>query len=158
MAKRKAKGDSDQIYLELPVSYGNVSIGDQTIRLSLTVNRSKLPLSSADKVLCGKRLEGTILARSGDGQAEQKSLEGIEDADIILTGTFDVKRFSVSGKNISFGLTFNKNSVDKEKLACFAQREGMFTVEGIGSIPGKAKAKAPPAASEDEEGEDSEDE
>ena len=129
MAKKKV----DAI-LELPGSWGNLNIGDETARLGATVARAALSVTQADKNLCCKRLAGTIIARAGDGNADQSSLPGA-DADETITAIFDVKSFGVSRKNISFGLTVSLGSIEIEVLAKFAKRQGQFWVQDISDIP-----------------------
>jgi hypothetical protein len=135
MAKPKVEA-----VLEVPVTYGDVSIGAETCRIGITVDRTKLTISSADRNLCGKLLTGTILARAGGAQAEQGSLPDM-DADVSLAATFNVKGFGVKRKAITAGLTFAIASIDVEKLSQFAGRQGVFTVDEIADIPAKAKAK-----------------
>lgn len=129
MAKKK-----DEYVLELDVKYGNVNIGMDTCRLGITIERSKLSISQADKNLCGKRLVGTILARAGEAQSGQESLPMIE-ADVTLDAAFDVKSFGVTRRNISAGLTFALASINVETLSHFAGRQGTFSVTNIGEIP-----------------------
>jgi hypothetical protein len=129
MAKKK-----EEYVLELDVKYGNVNIGMDTCRLGITIERSKLSISQADRNLCGKRLVGMILARAGEAQAGQDSLPGI-DADVSIDAAFDVKSFGVTRRNISAGLTFALASVNVETLSHFAGRQGTFSVTGIGDIP-----------------------
>lgn len=120
--------------LELPVAYGNVNLGDEIARVSISMNRSAISLSSADRQLLGKRLIGRIVARAGDAQAEQESLPGLAD-DISLEGAFDVHSLGVSKKRITTGLSFNIASIDVSVLAHFAKRQGILVVSEIGEIP-----------------------
>lgn len=129
MAKKK-----EEFVLEIDVKYGNVSIGMDTCRLGITIERSKLSISQADKNLCGKRLVGTILARAGGAQSGQESLPMIE-ADVTLEAAFDVKSFGVTRRNITAGLTFALASINVETLSHFAGRQGTFSVTKIGEIP-----------------------
>lgn len=132
MAKKK---DAEAPILELPVSFGNVNVGDKTARVGVTVPRTSLSVSSADKNLCGKRLTVHLLARAGDGQAGQESIPGLEGADLELSGVADVKGFGVGPKTISAGLTFSIESIDVPTLARMAKRDGVVTVVGIQDIP-----------------------
>lgn len=135
-AKEKPPTQRKGEALTLPVAWGNVNIGDETANLGAVVLRSNLSVAQADKSLCGKRLLGTIVARAGDGaQADQGSLPGAEGADEAMTAAFDVKRYGVSRKTISFGLTLSLGSIDIEVLAKFAKRNGLLCVDSIGEIP-----------------------
>lgn len=131
MAKKKPESDA---LLELPVSFGNLNVGDETARLGVSVSRGALTVSQADKHLCGKRLTGEILARTNGAQADQGALPGLVD-DITVEGVFDVGGFTASPKKIGFGLTFLLSASDVTQLARFARREGRVTITGIENIP-----------------------
>ena len=128
MAKRSAT----PAVLEIPLSWGDVSIGESTCRIGCTVQRDKLTLSKADAQLCGKRLVGRIVAVPGSDNPEQRQLIADETE---VAGAFDVKRISFNKKALSFGLTFSIESVRVEDLAHFAKRAGRIVVEEITDIP-----------------------
>lgn len=124
---------------QLFVTYGNLNVGDVTCRLALSVRRSQIAIATADRILCGKRLTGTILARAAGG-AGQESLPGLDD-DRTLSGVFDVKGFGVTKKAVTFGLTFAIESIDVSEIAHFAKREGLLTVEHVEDLPDEPKAR-----------------
>jgi hypothetical protein len=144
----KAKEAAALAVLDLPVGFGNVSIGDETARIGIRVERKFLSLKKADENLCGRRLWGKIVARSS-GQAEQDSIPGMDGQDSEVQATFDVKGFGVSKKSVSFGLTFALESVDVQTLSLFAKRSGKLVVTGVEDMP--VKAQAAPVPHEDEE-------
>ena len=121
MAKNKT------VLLELPVAFGNISIGDKTARVGVTISRGNLTPSKADKELCGKRLIGQIVAVPEGTQPENEPLPGM-NGDISLAGAFDVKGFGVTSKHITLGLTFAIKSIKVEDLAHFAKRDGRIVV------------------------------
>lgn len=129
----RSKKKSESV-LELPVSFGNVNIGDETARVGISISRANLTVSQADKNLCEKRLAGRIIARSNGASANQDSLPGLDD-DAEIEGLFDVKGFSATGKQISTGLTFLLSTIDVQTLARFAKREGQLVVNGIEELP-----------------------
>jgi hypothetical protein len=129
--RKKPKADAAQ--LELPVAYGNVSIGEETASITAFVDRKFLTLTQADRTLCGKRLAGKITAQPGNDNPEQPSL--MEDAGDELASVFDTRSFRVTPKGISFGLSFKIESVDVTVLAHFAKRAGRLTVESVSDIP-----------------------
>jgi hypothetical protein len=128
MAKKK------ELLLDIPVAFGNVSIGDLTARLGVTIDRGSLTVSKADKDLCCRRLTGKIIARPNGVKGDQDPLPGVGD-DFELKGIFDVKGFSTTGKKIGVGLTFSLDGIDVSNLAHFAKREGMLQVDGIEDLP-----------------------
>lgn len=124
-------------FLELPVSFGGVSIGDRTARLGVSLDRNVVTLDvmKADQSLCGCRLTGKIVARSGEVAGEQDPLPGLDAGDTVLDATFDVKQLSITPASISFGLTFAIKGLDVGELAHFAKRSGKLIVYEVSEIP-----------------------
>ncbi len=123
-------------FLELPVSFGGVSIGDKTARLGVSLERSEsLTVAQADKSLCGCRLTGKVVARIGDAVGEQDPLPGLDAGDTVLDATFDVKQLSITPTSIGFGLTFAIKGLDVGELAHFAKRSGKLIVYEVAEIP-----------------------
>ncbi len=118
--------------VELNVSFGNVNIGEDTVRLGITIMRKEISVAQADKHLCGKRLIGQIVAQAGEHNADQPEMF---EAGETIEATFDVKSFNVKRKSISCGLTFAIASVDIIALAYFAKRGGKLIVDEIAEIP-----------------------
>lgn len=135
--------------LELNVSFGNVNIGEDTVRIGITIPRKEISVSQADKHLCGKRLIGQIIAQAGKGGDGQG---GLFEAGESLDGSFDVKSFNVKRKSLSCGLTFSIASVDINKLAYFAKRNGKLVVDEMTEIPEEDEG------GDEEEGDEEEDE
>ena len=131
MARKPA---APECILELPVTFGNLSIGETTARLGIRVSRGNLTVSKADKHLCCKRLSCTIIARSNGAQADQESLPGIDAGDEEINAVCDVKGYSVGGKTISLGLTLMLSMVSIEKLSHFPKREGRVLIESAVEI------------------------
>lgn len=147
MAKKKAPSS----VLELPVSFGNVSIGDKTARIGVTVDRSNITVKKADDSICEKRLTGQIIAKPNGEAPDQGRLQGMERlGDSELDATFDVKGFSVTKDALSFGLTFLLGSVDVAELASFAKREGRLIIEDAEEIPEPAPLLNGEAEEEDD--------
>lgn len=119
MVRRK---EADSV-LDLPVTFGNISIGDKTARVGVTVMREQLSLSQADRNLCERRLNGKIISRPAGDNPDQASLPGMA-FETTLEGVFDVKGFSVSKEALGFGLTFAIAEIDVSNLAHFAKRGG----------------------------------
>lgn len=140
MAKRKKPEPEADYMLVIPVTYGDVGIGDETARIGVSVERKWLPLGKADQHLTNKRLIGAITAVPGSDNPDQQQL--ISD-EAIVRAAFDVKGFRVTRKFITFGVTFALASVDVELLSHFAKRSGHFKVEEFTDIPKPEKAAAP---------------
>lgn len=131
MAKKKAETND---VLTVPVSYGNVNVGDKTARIGITIDRANMTAAQADKQLCGRRLRGRIEAKpnsSGDDPGQARMF----DDSLELAATFDVKSIGLALKTISAGLTLNLANVDITKLAGFAKRHGSFIVEEVADLP-----------------------
>ena len=129
MAKAK-----EEPQLELPVTFGGLSVGDKTCRIGMSVSRANFTVAKADKHLCERRLTVELIARSKGASAGQESLPGC-DNDRSVSGVCDVKGFSASGKAISFGATFVLSGVDVEELSHYPKRDGRLVVTGISAIP-----------------------
>lgn len=121
--------------LEVDVQFGGVSIGDETARVGIKIDRTLLDLEKADDMLCGKRLTGRIEVCAPGEQNGQQSLPGMKDSRPHLDGTFDVKRFGVGLKEFSCGLTFGLGSIDVSELAKFAKKNGRLTVTDAQFLP-----------------------
>src|SRR5579863_4617574 len=100
----------EEAVLELPVTFGGLSVGDKTCRIGMSVSRANYSVTKADRQLCERRLTVELIARSNGATAGQESLPGM-DNDRTVSGVCDVKGFSASGKAISFGATFVLNDV-----------------------------------------------
>lgn len=148
MAKKRAGGTANDgngstAVLAVPVEFGGVSIGDQVARIGVKVSRERLNINAADDALCGKRLTGRIVR--GDFNPAQKTL--FDDVKYEVAGAFDVKRFGVNTKEISFGLSFSVESIDIGELSHLAKQTGGLVVDAIEAIPEEA------ASDSEEEGE-----
>lgn len=134
--KPSANGTTE---IELPVSFGNLNIGDKTARLGVVVPRTALTITKADNVLCGHRLTCVLVGRAAGAQSEQESLPGVED-DLETTVVADVKTFGVAGKTIAFGLTVSLPDVDLKTLTQFPKRHGLLRVTSVSDIPEESAA------------------
>jgi hypothetical protein len=120
--------------LDLPVEFKNVTIGDTKCSIGVKVGRTELKLGVADKNLCERRLNGSLIAKPRDQRADQATLPGVDD-DTRVDGCFDVKSFKVSGDTIDFSLSFAIKDVEIEALAHFAKKMGRLQVYGVSAIP-----------------------
>lgn len=121
--------------LDLPCSYGNVSVGDKTTSIGVSIDRKAISIAKADKNFCGRRLTGKLIGMPPDEEPGQGHLEGM-DPSIDLDGIFDVKRFSVSQKQISVNLVFLlEEDFEIEKLCHFAKRGGRLQIFNVEAIP-----------------------
>lgn len=128
--------------LELPVSFGNVSIGKKTARLSVSIDRSVLKLTKADDVFCGHRLSGRITVGAKDGLKQGKLIEDADDNaedPHEINGVFDCTRIGANADEITTGLTFSKKDVDISELSMFSNGTGTLYVRDVGDIPEDAK-------------------
>jgi hypothetical protein len=133
--------------MEIPVSFGNVSLGDEMARIGIAILRTKFSPAKADKNLCGRRLTGRIrLVKEGDNP-DQPPLPGMAEDPIELVGIFDIKGYGVTRKKITTGLAFNKGSTKVEVLSKFARGDGVLIIEKIEEL------KAGESAATDEEAE-----
>lgn len=137
MARKKAP------VLDIPVSYGTVSIGDKTCRVGVTIDRTALEVADADGKMCEKRLSGTITAKPADYDHQHTAFPNM-NGDTTLSGVFDVKGISLTKKTLSIGLTFARASVDVETLSHFPKRVGRLVVTAAQDIPEDAQKEEEP--------------
>lgn len=103
--------------LSIPVSFGNVSIGDATARISVKVSRERMELADADHYFTDRRLAVAIILGHQDDDPKQKTFD---DVDHKVAATADVKGFRTSSDEFSAGLTFGKKDVNVDELSGFA--------------------------------------
>lgn len=127
--------------IDIPVDFQGVSLGQDTARLGVKINRDHMGLDKADDAFSGHRLAGKVIL--GD-RYDPDQTKFIEDVDVVIETAFDVKRFSVTDSYFSIGLTFSKRDIEVHDLAEFAKKSGRLVVFDIGAIP------------EDEDGSDDE--
>ena len=133
----KASDESDPVLL--PVEFGGVSIGDETGRVALRINRDRMDLETADKMLCGRRLDCRIIVQPvSDDTNQTYSLDGVK---FEVAGAADVTRVSFTPKHITAGLTFSLAEVSKGELCEFAKRSGRLEIHSVGEIPAKPKGR-----------------
>lgn len=126
----KKKSTTD--VLELPVEFGNISIGSETAKLSVKINKERLNINAAEELLCGRRLSGSVqLGGADDSNGQSKLFE----VDVTVDGTFDIHRFGVGPKEYTSGLTFKIAEIEIGDLAQFSKGKGRLLVESNIEIP-----------------------
>ena len=128
--KMMATKTSKKTRAKIAVKFGGVSIGEDTARLGIVIDRADMPdLLQAESILCGRRLTGDVrVARTNE---DTKCLPGMEDVAYCVASTFDVKRIGVSPKHISAGLTFALSEIDVSDLAHFSKKSGWLNVQNV---------------------------
>lgn len=125
MAKKKVP------LLDVAVSFGGVSIGDTTAKVSFTINRDRFDLEEADRFLCGKRLTGRLVVVRGDEDPNQEPLPGMEDNKLELSSVFDCKGFRATPKTIASGAVFLLESIDVSVLGHVAKKSGRLIIQSV---------------------------
>ena len=126
MAKKKSMA-----ILDVSVSFGGVSIGDTTAKVSFTVDRGSFDLEAADRFLCGKRLTGRLVVVRGNEDPDQEPLPGMEDDKFELASVFDCKGFRATPKAIASGAVFLLESIDVSVLGHIAKKSGRLIVASV---------------------------
>lgn len=119
--------------LDIPVTFGGVSIGDTTARLGVKVDRSVLSISKADELLVERRITGSVAIGGADDSAGQRTFWDMTE--YAISAVADCKRIGIGGEQISFGLTFGIRDVDVATLAKLSKGTGRLKVENVGEIP-----------------------
>lgn len=120
--------------LEVPVSFGGVSIGEKTARVSMKIQRGDcgLDIVAAEDLFCGRRLTGKIqLGGKADTPGQTKFIE----TDVVVDGTFDIHRFGVTPEAFTTGATFSLKEIEIGDLAQFSKGQGRMVVESNDEIP-----------------------
>lgn len=112
--------------LNVPVAFGNVSIGDGSASVKVTVDRENLNPDAADDLFCGRRLQGKIAVGQPNEDPTQKRM--FEDLDYRIEATFEAKGYSVRPKGIGATLNVLLKEVDVETLSHFAKHDGRMIV------------------------------
>jgi hypothetical protein len=129
--------------LSVIVQFSNVSIGQETAKVGVQIERSVLDLLAADEYLCGKRLVGKIILGNRNDANGQGKL--IEDTDFEVPGAFDVKGINVKPSKIGAGLTFSLASINISELAKFAKGAGRMVVDEVQELPDDEEDEFEPA-------------
>lgn len=127
--------------LNIPVSFGGVSVGAEQARIGCKVERNALVLGKADYFLCESRCNVQITVdpeAAGDAPGQQK-LPGA-DEETKLGGTADIKGFNVRSGSIGFGLTFALTEIDAGNLSHFAGKSGRLIAVRTGDAGSVALA------------------
>lgn len=129
-----SKAKDQETVIEIPVTFGGLSVGDKMCRIGMSVSRASFTPAKADKHLIDKRLSVKLIAVPGGANGDQPSLPGLDnDREVAAVG--DCKGYSATGMKLSFGLTFMLASVDVETLSHYPKRDGRLVVTGIEDIP-----------------------
>lgn len=111
------------------VKFKNVSYGDQTASVGITISRDEMSVVQADDYLCGKRNNIRIVCGSGANVPEgQKKLDGMNDVDHEVEAVVDFKGYSVKLKDFTSKLTFNLSDIKGKSLEEFAKRVGKLYI------------------------------
>jgi hypothetical protein len=126
--------------IEIPCEFGQVSIGDGTCRIGVSVNRERMNLKQADHFFAGSRLMIDVVVdpNSEKDTAGQQVMEGVEGKH--TKSTVDVKGFRVTTTHITTGLTFKREEIDLVDLADFANCNGKLKCQRIGDAETPARS------------------
>jgi hypothetical protein len=114
---------------EIEVDFGNVSIGQETARIGVEIDRSKMSLGDADKFLSGSRLKVHLLATP---KGELKGQKHFDDMTETIEGEVDCKSFSVSADKFRTGFKFAAAALNLLTFVGFCKRPGKAFIEWIG--------------------------
>jgi len=120
--------------LRVPVKFGNVNAGADTVRLGIAVDRTKMGVAQAETFFCGSRLSVQLMIdpnASDDGQGQATFADEVSDESGVLSSVVDVKKFGASRSSFTAGLTFAIDAVDVGDVARFAAQPGTMVAERI---------------------------
>lgn len=128
-----SQGTTPKAVITFPVSFGNVSIGDNTAGIPVRIDRSRLNPVAADDLLCGHRLNARLAVGDRDDDPDQQVM--FDDMDYHLSASFEVKGYSVKPKYIKATFNVCLNDIAIEDLGHFAKRSGQLAVDGVEPLP-----------------------
>ncbi len=128
-----AKTEATQL-LDVPVSFGNVSIGDGSVSISVKIDRERLNPEAADGLLCGCRAKGEIAAGEEAASAGPDQQQTFEAMTHRKTGIFEIKGYSVRPKAISATLNLLLKDVVIQELGHFAKHDGRLRIESVAPL------------------------
>jgi len=109
-------------------------VGDETASIGIKISRGNLEREEAEELLCGRRLDVSLIAFAPGEEPGQKRLEGMERPE--LKTQCDVRSYATNPKSFRATLKFSLDQVDAGALAAFAKRPGVVNVLNVGeSIP-----------------------
>lgn len=121
----------------LTVQCGNVSIGDKTVGIAIKFSRDSMPVTSADDLICGRRM--SVSLKRGNADPDQESMDEMGDNFASLEGVVEVKSYRVTQKNFVFTACFAIADIHPERLHEFAKRECTLRILKSDNIPDKKK-------------------
>lgn len=121
-----------EIEIDLPVSFGGVSIGESTARLAMKIDRQHLRITRADKLLCGRRLTGKVELGGNEDSPSQTTMF---EKEMSVDATFDIHRFGVTETHFTTGATFKLKEIAVGDLAKFSKGAGRLVVDEVIDIP-----------------------
>jgi hypothetical protein len=140
--KKKPKDEEEKHPRKFLVKFGDVSIGEETSRVGLTISREFCNVVAADEIFVGHRLTGCITLSKKQDATDEKQ-ETLLDTEYAVSGSFDVTRVGITRKNITTGITFSLNDIDVSDLSHFANKTGYLIVDGVGELPLQEKEVKP---------------
>jgi hypothetical protein len=119
--------------LDVGVEFKGIAIKVETASVSFNVSRERLALNEADRFFCARRLQGAIIGGRKDDQDGQQTL--IDDLDLRIEGSFDVKQFTCKAEVFSATASFLRKEVDLQDFVKLINKPGRIQVEGVEDIP-----------------------
>lgn len=150
-----AKAKKTAWEINIGVDFKGVSFGAKTARIGVGISRDRMALDRADELFCDRRLTGTIIMGHSNDDPAQLNLLDVAHS---VSGVFDVKGFSAKADTLDIGLTFGRLEVDPGELSLFASKEGRLIVTAAEEIPEPVKEKSGPAAQQQFDDADGDDE
>lgn len=117
-----------------PVQFGNVTIGDGSASVRVTIARDHLIVTDAEDLFCGRRLQAKI--GTGDQNENPAQMHLIDDLQYEIEATFESKGFSVKPKTLAATLNVLLSDLnDKiDTLGHFAKRAGKLDVQEVAPL------------------------
>ena len=126
--KKKTTPKGEKKTLKFPVTFATVSTSKGKVSVGIKVDREKLDIMDAERLICKARLNVTIK----QGDPDQNMLPG--HADGKITSIADAHGIRFDKQDIAFTLSFNRDDVGdaEDALHDLAYQSGSLQLKRVG--------------------------
>lgn len=119
---------------DIPCEFGNVSIGQATASIGVSIDPAAISVDRVHALFNGKRATVRLVQVPAGEQPGQRRMDGMEAPE--LTAVTDIRGYRMSPKVISARLAFTIEGLDLSMLAShFSKRSGRLLVISLQEIP-----------------------
>lgn len=118
--------------IKAEVHFGNLSVGDETVKIPIAIDRHRIGLAAVDRNFCNAQLSVTMTVIE---DPNQQYFDGMKPKP--LAAAAECRSYSVNAKRFSARLIFQLVDIQLDNLAKFAKSAAKIEVTRTGEIPTK---------------------